>query len=916
MQAIWMLVGLAILALPVVILILALQMQQRQREMAGELERLGRQLREFQEDLKKRLDSAIPGAAREPSLSPGTTPAAGTPIPLLSASETVHAMPVAAPDMPIGLVVIPPPLPATSRDPLVAGATAPTAPGLPLVRPPPPFVTWTPETSLDDLFAVEAADAAPAAEEALPGDRRPAGDAAPGLASVLEEAPSGRDEAAPPAAAAKPAAPGPVAAAVERFEAAAQLALRKAWSWLIVGEEFRDPRRSLEYAVATTWGVRLAIALIVTGIAFGLRMSFEAGLIGPDGRIALGILAGIGMIAGGLLLLGKRYHILGQGLIGGGLATLYVTLFAAHHVYGRVDVWTAFALMAGVTVAAGIIAVSVSSLLIAVLGIIGGYLTPFVLKGSSAGYEAFFGYLLVLGIGILIIGHFRYWILLNYLGMAFTTIHVFRTLDTSYQPEHLFRVLPFLAALFLLYTAVTVIYNVANRRRCSLIEVLGLVANSGIFFWIAQDLIRRSYGKEQVAILTVALAVLYVGLIYAFLQRRLQDRALLLALLALAGFYLALTMPLLLAHEWLTVSWAVQAFLMLWLSRRLGSRFLQSLATVLYAIVVWRVFFLDLRTAFPRLSGELPLGTYLRGLADRLVAFGVPIAALVGAWRLHAAAPPDAESAAVPREADSGALLHDSAGLALFLGLAVLAGFVYLNFELNRLFGVVFEPFRLPVLTLLWLGLACGLLLAARGVRPAAGWLTFAAWAALLVVLMKLLAVDLQSWDFRLERMCFGDGGSYFWLESAMRLVDFGAFVLFAAWAAVRLSRDGRSEAAAMAVLALTVLFLYLTIEVNTLVRYYVPGLRSGGSSVLWSLYGLVLVLEGIRRAVRSARIAGLLLFAVVGLKVFFIDLGHLSALYRMVALIVMGVITLFGTFIYLRNAERFLPSGREEAPR
>ena len=39
-------------------------------------------------------------------------------------------------------------------------------------------------------------------------------------------------------------------------------------------------------------------------------------------------------------------------------------------------------------------------------------------------------------------------------------------------------------------------------------------------------------------------------------MRRLPDRSLLLALLSLAGFYVALTMPLLLSREWLTVSWA------------------------------------------------------------------------------------------------------------------------------------------------------------------------------------------------------------------------------------------------------------------------------------------------------------------------------------------------------------------------
>jgi uncharacterized membrane protein len=569
--------------------------------------------------------------------------------------------------------------------------------------------------------------------------------------------------------------------------------------------------------------------------------------------------------------------------------------------------------MAAITAAAGVISVSVSSLLVAVLGIIGGYLTPFVLKGSGAGYGAFFGYLLFLGVGILIVSYFRYWVLLNYLGMGFAYVHVLRTLDANYEPAHLWQVLPLLAALFLLYTVVTIVYNIANRRRSTLIEVLGLIANSGVFFGIAQDLIRRSYDREQVAILTVALAALYVGMIYAFLQRRLPDRPLLLALLALAGFYVALTMPLLLSREWLTASWAVQAFLMLWLSRRLGSRFLQSLACVLYAIVVWRIFFLDFRHAFPRLSGELPFSRYLRDLADRLVAFGVPIASLVGAWRLHARAPATEDQAVVPREADTGALLRDSAGLVLFLTAAVLAAFVYLHCELNRMFGVVFDPFRLPVLTLLWLGLALGLFFTACRVR-AASWLAALGWLALIVVLVKLIGVDLHSWDFRPDHLCFGSG--YSWLEAAMRLVDFGAIVLFAGWAAAQLRQGGRQGAAGMLVVALVVLFCYLTIEVNTVVRHYVPGLRSGGISVFWSLYGLALVVVGIARAVRPARIAGLVLFAVVGLKVFFVDLGHLSPLYRMLALLAMGAITLAGTFIYLRNAERFLHAPTGEGDR
>ncbi len=833
---------------------------------AEQIERLGRQVealgerwRELQQELRQAIRPPGPAAP-----APGIAP----PVPTTPAPPPAAAGPTPVP--------VPPP--------------ARPAPAGPTPVPVPPAVP-TPGLA--------------AAAAAMPGIRGAAAapPPAPGLSRPAVPAPP-----APPAQEAAP--PGPLAAARERFEAGAILVLRRAWNWLIVGEEFRDPARSLEYSVATTWGVRLAIALIVTGIAFGLKMSFDRGWVGPGGRVVLGVLTGIALIAAGLRVLGKRYHILGQGFVGGGLATLYVTTFAAHNLYGLMDAWTSFGFMAAVTAAAGVISVSVSSLLVAVLGIVGGYLTPFVLQGGDAGYAAFFAYLLFLGVGILIVSRFRYWVLLNYLGMALTYVHVLRTLNAHYATEHLWQVLPWLAALFCLYTAVTVLYNVVHRRPSTLIEVLGLLVNSGVFFGIAQDLIRESCGRERVAFLTVALALLYVGITYAFLQRRLQDRPLLLALLALAGFYVALTMPLVLSREWLTVSWAVQAFLMLWLGRRLGSRFLQTLSCVLYAIVVWRIFCLDLRHAFPPLRGELPLGRYLRDLADRLVAFGVPVAALLGAWRLHARPPAAAGQAVVPRESDTGPLVSDRAALAVFLAAAVAAAFVYLHCELNRLFGVAFDPFRLPALTLLWLALALGLFLAACRLREL-GWLAALGWAALAVILLKLIAIDLHAWDFRPETMRFG--GAYSWLQAAMRVTDFGAAALFAAWAAREVRRSGRKGAPALLTTALAILFCYLTLEVNTVVSHYVPGLRSGGISIFWSLYGLALVVGGLARAVRPARVAGLVLFGVVGLKVFFIDLDHLSPLYRMLALLAMGLITLAGTFLYLRNAERFLHAPAEE---
>jgi len=83
-------------------------------------------------------------------------------------------------------------------------------------------------------------------------------------------------------------------------------------------------------------------------------------------------------------------------------------------------------------------------------------------------------------------------------------------------------------------------------------------------------------------------------------------------------------------------------------------------------------------------------------------------------------------------------------------------------------------------------------------------------------------------------------------------------------------------------------------------------GLQAGGISILWSVFALGLIVSGIHRGERPLRLVGLVLFAIVGLKVFFADLAHLTAIYRMLALVIMGIIILLGSFIYLKNAEHF----------
>ena len=172
---------------------------------------------------------------------------------------------------------------------------------------------------------------------------------------------------------------------------------------------------------------------------------------------------------------------------------------------------------------------------------------------------------------------------------------------------------------------------------------------------------------------------------YYFLGRKIADRELMLSFMGLAVFFLAVTIPLVLSREWITVSWAIQALVMLWLADKLKSEFLRQVAFLLYGIVLVRFGFIDLPGQYLTLpaGGRLPLGDYLVHLLERLVVFGVPIASIAGAYFLlktpPAAGPPGRRRG--QRRAPVGAHALGRAGSII---LAVGMAFLFLHLELNR----------------------------------------------------------------------------------------------------------------------------------------------------------------------------------------------------------------------------------------
>ena len=713
------------------------------------------------------------------------------------------------------------------------------------------------------------------------------------------------------------ASPASIPAAAERepgrFEATAREILGKIWNWIVVGEEHRPKGVTMEFAVATTWLIRLGVLIIVIGIGFFLKYSIAKGFIGPVSRVLLTTATGGALIAWGLRLFKGRYALLGEGLAGAGFATLYFSFFTAHQPdYAIIGTIPAFALMVLVTAVAGVVAVRFNSLLVAILGLLGGYCTPLMIPTGNASVVVLFSYVLLLGLGMFFIASRKNWRLLHYLSFLATSLLVLMATEKGFQPDRFWEFMPFILAFFALFSSVTFVYQLVHRRTATLLELLFLFLNAAVLVGFAVRYIEARFDREAIAVLTLGLAAFYIVHVVVFLKRGIRDRGLLLSFMGLAAFFVAITLPLVLSKGWITVSWALQAFAMLWIASKMRSEFLRQLAYLLYLVVLGRLALFDFHGQFEDLAPDLMSGKeYFAHFVERLFIFGIPIGSFFAAGRLFRHEGQGDAAWAVGEENDIRPLPGQSGvGRACFW-IVVALTFTYCNLEVWNTADRLFDPLMRPGITLVWVGL--GALLLHEMIVRKSGLAKALFWILGLALVLKVFVFDYLYWNpgFDLAFRREGLAGGFL-----MRVLDYGALILYLLFAARTLMRhDDHGDAAPIFSYAgLAAIFLYSSLEIWTGLSRFLPEFRMGGISIFWSLFAIALLLAGILKGRAAMRGIGLILLGSTILKVFFVDLAGLDQLSRIIAFIVLGIVVLVGSFLYFKFSSRFETATGEES--
>ena len=584
---------------------------------------------------------------------------------------------------------------------------------------------------------------------------------------------------------------------------------------------------------------------------------------------------GTGVLTGGLLIwAGHRFATAGHGrfgqtVVGGGVTTWYLTVYAALNLYGLVNVATGFALLALVTAFAAALADRVRSQSLATVALVGGFGTPFLIGFGATAHVTLLGYTALLIAATVYIAGRRDWPALNVLsflltGLTVTVWHARSYQSSTYLPTEFFFTLFCGLFLWVLYRMRESTHPIASWVRLAL-------WTAPVWYHAASLAILSDH---WLALLVYLIAITGVGVTLSVRWEAMWPRVLLWA--AVVG-------PLLdwadrpSDESWLgpaVVTWIAVAGMhgagQIELLRR--TRAVLPAADVLLIPANGLGLYVGLQAVLDPQRQALP------GLVALLVALAY------GALTL------------LVRRVEPRAAMH---ALVVAVTLAVVAVVVQLN-------GAW--------VTMLWASEAGGLIW--LGLRERRTWIRIGGALLLGVSIVRLLALQLAPVPATY---------TVFFNQRATLGLFIVSALCFVAWLHTRSGPDGDRhrrltiDTAVVAANALVLVTLsteiYAFWELRQGFAASAELIRQMMLSATWGAYAAGLTAVGIRRHYAPVRYLAIVVFGITVLKVFTVDFSQLDSVYRIVSSIALGLLLLGASYLYQHYDGRLGDTEEQDDP-
>lgn len=350
-------------------------------------------------------------------------------------------------------------------------------------------------------------------------------------------------------------------------------------------------REDLESRIGKLWLNRIGIVATLIGVSYFIKYAFDNNWIGPSGRIAIGIIAGIAVVLWSERFRHKGFAVFSYSLKAIGIGTLYLSLWGAYEVYHLVPSSVSFIAMIAVTAFTMVLALKQDAEILAAFAMIGGFSTPILLSTGENHEIVLFTYTCLLDLAILVMVAVKPWRRLL-VGSFIGTLILYWGWYASYYTQSQRPLTIFYAALFAAIFAVIPLVTPLTRSRWhqgfSITLTILPLANAAAFFFA----LFAMYASEQKTLTWYALGL---AAVYLLLSDRFKRRtgepdvvkAVNLLHAAIAILFITIAIPLKLESHWVTIGWLVESAVLLFIAVRANSDFLRyfAVATLLLGIV-------------------------------------------------------------------------------------------------------------------------------------------------------------------------------------------------------------------------------------------------------------------------------------------------------------------------------------------
>lgn len=649
---------------------------------------------------------------------------------------------------------------------------------------------------------------------------------------------------------------------------------------------------------------KVGILIMTIGVLFLISQGIEVGILEESHRIFIGVIFASVLVFTANQLRDKNptFSVL---FVTSGIVILYYSSYLAYHDYQLVPQFVAFLIKIFITALALFFAVYHSRRSLAIVALLGGYSTPFLVRANEA-YEDFFIYLFVINLLIMGIAYIKNWDILNKLVFVCTVIFfdmwVTTTDISNLESGMLTGALIFSTLFFIQFFAMTAIRSLRPHIEEGDSQLSGwdytiFFANAILYYLtVLHSLRQTNLVSDYLGLFGIGLGVFYAIFVTFVRPHPRQDTTLTnYSLLISLGLITLSAIIYVDAPLQLNFFWVMEALLLLWVARKSKIQLLTDASAVVLSLgvislfVVWsRVYYFNANIEVIAFFNDAVYASFFTLLG---LGFMIPILLKMGKGNMVLT---------FTTETYTGIL----GGLLIFV--VYVTGAIELNYH----------PFTNKELTRLIIGIYNGIFVSLFWFwsdRNSVGKMQRSAEYAMVFMIASYLFYGHQSAIILRNSFLANDPAiplSHFMTHYINVTIAFvGMFLMLVS--NYKKSGEGNTEFASVLWVACAVVVFHLSAELDhiTVLLNYDGSMEAIENilkdthrilyPILWGLISFFLMFAGMRYKISALRMMSLVLFGVILLKFFALDFWRINIFARIVSLIFIGGLLLFISYLY-----------------